>query len=69
MSSRENICLEDAPAVYVVTRQDPEVAPGRSDLSAVVLQLIDRVNSLTDEMKVLKSSCQCQRKAGVRNTM
>jgi len=26
-SSRENICNEDVPAAYAVTRQDPEVSP------------------------------------------
>ena len=65
-SSRENICLEDVPAVYAVTRQDPEVSPESSDLSAVVLQLVDEVRVLTDEVKKLKSGCQCQRKTGGR---
>ena len=38
-SSRENICHEDVPAVYSVTRQDPEVAQLRLDLSfQVILQ-------------------------------
>ena len=57
---------KQAPAVYAVTTQDPEVSPESSDLSAVVLQLVDEVRVLTDEVKKLKSGCQCQRKTGGR---
>jgi len=44
-----------------VTRQDPKVSPEISDLSAVVLQLVDKVRVLTDKLKKLKSVCQCER--------
>ena len=65
-NSRENKCPEEAPAVYAVTTQDPEVPSESSDLSAVVLQLVDEVRVLADELKKLKSDCQCQRKTGGR---
>jgi len=66
-NSRENKCPEEAPAVYAVTTQDAEVSPDSSDLSAVVLQLVDEVRVLTNELNKLKSGCQCQRRSGGRN--
>jgi len=67
ISSGENNCHEVVvPAVYAVTRQDPKVSSKSSDLSAVVLQLVDEVRVFTDELKKLKSDCQCQRETGGR---
>ena len=63
-NSRENKCPEEAPAVYAVTTQDPEVSPESSDLSAVVLQLVDELRVLTDELYKLKYGGQCQKKDG-----
>jgi len=61
-NSRENSFCENGPAVYAVTRQHSEVAHERSNLSVVVLQLVDKVRVLMYEVKKLKYGCHCQRK-------